>query len=341
MIPKAMPIERVQLLLDTLLSTIILLYVPYTEIDFQAYMQQVSKIKSGERVYSQVSGSTGPLVYPAGFVWFFLAINQVTGASIRPAQIIFTLLYLCNTCLIVMLHKHCKFTPPTMLPLLSLSKRLHSIYILRLFNDGVVSLLNNACIAVAAYHSCCNKARYFIGASVVLSLAVTVKMNALLFLPPLAVIMLRVSSIRCILLSAVSFLTVQLLLALPFLVHAPSAYIARAFDLQRAFLYEWSVNWQFIPVEVFHSASFSRMLLFLHMLLLLLFAHFKWCSDLPYGFPGTYLFFSFLLLLHLVFPLLHKFATVFIAIATIHLHHDVPPQIVVVSFSRHTATLIL
>ncbi|KAJ1485426.1 ALG3 protein-domain-containing protein [Baffinella frigidus] len=45
--------------------------VPYTEIDWVAYMQEVGGVISGERDYSLLKGNTGPLVYPAGFVWFY------------------------------------------------------------------------------------------------------------------------------------------------------------------------------------------------------------------------------------------------------------------------------
>ena len=40
--------------------------MPYTEIDWVAYMQEVGGVISGERDYSLLKGNTGPLVYPAG-----------------------------------------------------------------------------------------------------------------------------------------------------------------------------------------------------------------------------------------------------------------------------------
>lgn len=66
--------------------------------------------------------------------------------------------------------------PPYILPLLCLSKRLHSIYVLRLFNDCWTQLfVLSACWLYI-------KRRWTVG-SLVYALALSVKMNALLYLP--------------------------------------------------------------------------------------------------------------------------------------------------------------
>jgi alpha-1,3-mannosyltransferase len=54
------------------------------------------------------------------------------------------------------------------------------------------------------------------------------------------------------------------------------AYLARAFQLNRQFFYKWTVNWRFVPEEIFLSASFSYTLLTAHASLLLLFATTRW-----------------------------------------------------------------
>lgn len=46
-----------------------------TEIDWVAYMQEVKGFLDGERNYLNLRGDTGPLVYPAGFVYIY---------SVRP-----------------------------------------------------------------------------------------------------------------------------------------------------------------------------------------------------------------------------------------------------------------
>ena len=48
--------------------------MPYTEIDWKAYMQEVEGYLSGERNYERIRGDTGPLVYPAGFHIFSAAL---------------------------------------------------------------------------------------------------------------------------------------------------------------------------------------------------------------------------------------------------------------------------
>ncbi|KAJ3301325.1 dolichyl-P-Man:Man(5)GlcNAc(2)-PP-dolichol alpha-1,3-mannosyltransferase, partial [Blyttiomyces sp. JEL0837] len=47
---------------ECLLSALIILKVPYTEIDWIAYMQEVSGFLGGERDYLKLKGDTGPLV---------------------------------------------------------------------------------------------------------------------------------------------------------------------------------------------------------------------------------------------------------------------------------------
>ena len=58
-----------------------------TEIDWQAYMEQAALWRAGERDYSELRGGTGPLVYPAGFVYLFAALQRVTGGAVFPAQV--------------------------------------------------------------------------------------------------------------------------------------------------------------------------------------------------------------------------------------------------------------
>ncbi|EEB91122.1 hypothetical protein MPER_10573, partial [Moniliophthora perniciosa FA553] len=79
-----------------------------TEIDWETYIIQVQQFLKGERDYSQITGPTGPLVYPAGHLYIHTLLERITnsGSNIGFAQQIYALL-----------------------------KRLHSIYVLRLFND--------------------------------------------------------------------------------------------------------------------------------------------------------------------------------------------------------------
>lgn len=52
-----------------------------TEIDWCAYMQEVHGYLSGERDYMQLKGHTGPLVYPAAFVYAYAWLYKLTGTA--------------------------------------------------------------------------------------------------------------------------------------------------------------------------------------------------------------------------------------------------------------------
>jgi alpha-1,3-mannosyltransferase len=54
------------------------------------------------------------------------------------------------------------------------------------------------------------------------------------------------------------------------------SYVSRAFQLNRQFLYKWTVNWRFVPEDIFLSSTFSSSLLAVHGLLLLLFCTTRW-----------------------------------------------------------------
>ena len=79
--------------------------------------------------------------------------------------------------------------PPWALTLLCLSKRIHSIFILRMFNDSITMLLAyTACLLLIK-----RKWRWSV---LVFSAALSVKMNVLLMAPPVFVIMLKVSTLH-------------------------------------------------------------------------------------------------------------------------------------------------
>ena len=139
----------------------------------------------GERDYTKLKGDTGPLVYPAGFVYLFAWLKAATGGSVQAAQVravwshgavhpgahvccwagccaassqlcplaqtercllmhafhlsplqyIFTGLYLATQAAVMALYIRAASLPPWSLALLAASRRLHSLYLLRLFND--------------------------------------------------------------------------------------------------------------------------------------------------------------------------------------------------------------
>nr|KYP51023.1 putative dolichyl-phosphate-mannose--glycolipid alpha-mannosyltransferase [Cajanus cajan] len=268
--PKT-PFAFALLFADALLVFLIIAFVPYTKIDWDAYMSQVTGFLEGERDYRNLKGDTGPLVYPAGFLYIYSAFQYLTGGQVYPAQILFGVLYIINLAIVLAIYVKTDVVPWWALCLLSLSKRVHSIFVLRLFNDCVAMTLLHAALLLLVHR------RWNLGL-ILFSGAVSVKMNVLLYAPPLLLLMLKAMDISGVLLALAGAALVQILLGLPFLVSYPIAYISGAFNLGRVFIHFWSVNFKFIPEPVFVSKGFAIFLLAAHLLSLAAFAHYSWCK---------------------------------------------------------------
>jgi len=99
----------------------------------------------GETNYTMLNGNTGPLVYPAGFVYIFTGLYHLTnkGTDVRAAQWIFSGIYLACFSVIALIYaaaaktnkNHKWYHPALCLGCLCVSKRIHSIFVLRMFND--------------------------------------------------------------------------------------------------------------------------------------------------------------------------------------------------------------
>ena len=286
---------------EVALVAVIVLRVGYTEIDWKAYMQEVEGFLSGERDYVNLRGDTGPCVYPAGFLYIFSALYYATeqGASIFTAQCIFGVLYLINLGLVFALYAGSAPFPAASsviaalkrlpaelltssrvgaLPLwayavLVLSKRIHSIFVLRMFNDTVAVALGYAAILLFI------KNHWRLGCGVY-SLAVSVKMNMLLYAPGLLLLLIvqsnysAVETATCLAICS----AVQVIVGMPFLLEHPVSYLASAFDLKRQFLYKWTVNFKFLPEHVFLSRELSVGLLLATVATYVLFAA-KWTAS--------------------------------------------------------------
>lgn len=72
------------------------LHILDTEIDWTAYMEQVTQFVNGERDYPKIEGGTGPLVYPAAHVYIYTGLYYLTnkGTDILLAQQLFAVLYM-------------------------------------------------------------------------------------------------------------------------------------------------------------------------------------------------------------------------------------------------------
>ena len=127
------------------------------------------------------------MVYPAGFLYLYTALYHLTaGGSIMLAQTIFAVIYLANQAVVMRLYVESHAVPPWALILLCLSKRVHSIFLLRMFNDGLTMLLANTALLLLIR-------RRWRWSLLLFSAALSVKMNVLLLAPPVAVILLQVT----------------------------------------------------------------------------------------------------------------------------------------------------
>lgn len=144
------------------------------------------------------------------------------------------------------------------------SYRIHSIYVLRLFNDPVAMLL----FYISFYLFLSGK--WSLG-SLFYSLAVSIKMNILLFAPALLAAYLIILGFKRTIIQLFICASVQVALAAPFLYYNFIGYIQRSFDLGRIFEHKWTVNYRFLDKPLFENRYFHIGLLTLHILLLLLF----------------------------------------------------------------------
>lgn len=289
-------------LCETVLGIAIITRVRFTEIDWRAYMQEVEgwAVRSDSPTnYMTLKGNTGPLVYPAGFLYIYRGLRWIAslsergggtaeacasvataaawapppepcgGLDIWTAQWVFLAIYLITLGFALDIYATVRPGSPWLCILLVLSKRIHSLFLLRLFNDCVTTMLFLAAMSFLL------RRRFLLG-TLLLSASVSVKMNALLALPGLGLLLLRNVGITRTTVYLLAGVGLQVALAAPFLATYPQEYLAKAFEFSRVFFYQWTVNWKFVPEPIFLSPTFAYTLLVLHFSSLLLFVHTKW-----------------------------------------------------------------
>lgn len=212
-------------------------------------------------------GDTGPLVYPAGFVYIYSILYFITsrGQNIRLAQYVFVAIYLAQMFLVLRIYTKTRKVPPYVLIFSAFtSYRIHSIYVLRLFNDPIAILLLYVALNLFLDE------KWTLG-SVFFSLGVSVKMNILLFAP--AILMFYLTNLGYVktIVQLIVCGMVQLILGAPFLATYPISYIKGSFDIGRVFEHKWTVNYRFLSRDLFEHKHFHLGLLVVHLLLLALF----------------------------------------------------------------------
>lgn len=271
----------ITLLVEILINLVVIWKVSYTEIDWKAYMSEVDGFWQGDWNYNHLRGGTGPLVYPGYFLYLFGVMYQMT-SSIRFAQYLFMAIYLVTLFFVLLIYNETIMPEQStsskllIIAFLVFSKRIHSIFVLRLFNDGVCMLFLYASVYALI------RKKWTLGC-ILYSIAFGIKMNAILFLPGLLVVLtLHHGIILCFIRYVSIIIATQVAIAVPFLVENPKAYLLRSFSTSRTFLMKWSVNMKFLPEDLFYSPTFGRIMLIIQLILLIIFC-LKWTKFRPFS----------------------------------------------------------
>lgn len=206
-------------------------------------------------------------MYPAGHVYIYTLLYYLTGRgqNIRLAQYFFIAIYLLQMYFMLKIYSKSRKLPPYVLVFSAFtSYRIHSIYVLRLFNDPIAIVLFWA--ALNAHLD----GKWTWG-SVLLSFGVSVKMNVLLFAPAILLLYLINLGVRQTIKQLTVCALIQLLLGAPFLCTHPIEYLRGSFNFGRVFEHKWTVNYRFLPVEFFVHKYFHIALLAVHVCLLIVF----------------------------------------------------------------------
>lgn len=110
------------------------------------------------------------------------------------------------------------------------------------------------------------------------SLALGIKMSAMLYIPALYFITARSEGIFIGTLYIIFIASFQLLIALPFLEISAPAYISSAFDTTRGFLLQHSFTFNFLPTTFGDNFWFKLVCMTCHLGFLLYFLFFKWTT---------------------------------------------------------------
>lgn len=187
------------------------------------------------------------------------------GKNIYLAQYIFLVLHMVQIHLVQRIFRKTLKLPPYALILSTLaSYRIHSIFVLRLFNDPIAVLLFYVSLNLFISN------KWYLG-SLFYSLAVSVKMNILLYAPCLLIAYLTNLTYLQTFVNLLICGGIQLILGIPFLYTNFLSYLKGSFDLGRVFEHKWTVNYRFLPRNIFENPRFHFGLLILHIVLLLLF----------------------------------------------------------------------
>ncbi|KAL9648031.1 hypothetical protein ABK040_012085 [Willaertia magna] len=238
-------------------------------------MQEVKGFLNGDWNYKNLHGQTGPLVYPSLFVYIYSILYKLTNEDILYGQYLFLIFYLILLFILLIIYsKYSNFKNENKIYLIILmliiSKRIHSIFILRMFNDCISMIF----LYLSIFSICLNKFNFSL---FFYSCALGIKMNILLFFPAIGILLTLKFGLFLALIKIFLFILLpQIIFSLPFLYENYLNYLNLAFDFKREFNFKWTVNFRFLGEELFKSKLLAKYLLILHFLFLLIFIFTKY-----------------------------------------------------------------
>merc|ERR1712228_282300 len=235
----------------------------------------------GDLDYQNLKGDTGPLVYPAGFVYIYSILYFITdnGTNILKAQYIFLLLHVSFIyTFIKLLMQNTRHLPLWVVIFSCISRRIHSIFVLRLFNDCFAVFFCYISLILFCWNRRRNRTLFWPLGSFFYSFAVSIKMNILLYCPAIGLLYFKYLGFIGTVKQVTICIATQFILGAPFLISYPQSYVQRAFNLSKDFEYVWSVNFKFVDENIFLNKTFGHCLLVILIVLLLSTAHFIWCA---------------------------------------------------------------
>ena len=246
----------------------------YHNVDWDSYVTQLELILDGELDYAKIKGENGFLVYPAGHVYHFYLIYTITNkGNVIIARFIYLFLYLLMNFFVFQIYDEVLPEKLHWIKIfLAISQPMLGIVADRLFNDIFSMIYMYACINFLLK---CRK-NSFLVATLLYSIAVSAKINVLLFLPGILYIFVKSKGVLFMISQLIFIISFQILVGLPFILHNPGNYFNKSFDLSRQFEFLQTMNWQMLLENIFNSPIFHKVLLLFHVSLLLMFLLLKW-----------------------------------------------------------------
>ena len=126
-------------------------------------------------------------------------------------------------------------------------------------------------LAIYAY-----QCRFYTFASLIFSYGLATKLTLALAAPGIVAVVVQALEPNRAFNNLSLILHAQICLGFPFWTVSGKAYVGRAFELGRQFLFKWTVNWRFVGEERFLTKEFAYGLLLANLAFLVLFGWTRW-----------------------------------------------------------------